>query len=129
MPRTITLAALVCLVCASPAWSQSGASLMQLVESNLVRNTGMIYLIVPGPLNDEPGQGEYYLVFYVGVVSPSPGIASHTHGMITVSRNNGMFTVVSTIPSRDPVTDNITMSTPFAPDRSRGDDNLIFYTR
>ena len=89
----------------------------------------MIYLIVPGLLNREVGQGEYYLVFYVGVMSPSSGVASHTHGMLAVRRNSGMFSIVTSIPIRDSNTNTIVMVTPFAPLLSRGNDNLIFYTR
>jgi hypothetical protein len=121
---TLPCLVLLCFVLTSPLWGQSNASLISLIETNLVRNSGMIYMIVPAPLNDEPGQGEYYLVFYVGVVSPSPGVTAQTHGMTAVQQSNGVFSAVPTVPVRDSVTGNIVMTMPFAPDLLRGDDNL-----
>jgi hypothetical protein len=127
MYRKMIITALLCLVCTSMVRSQSNVSLMRLVEMKLVPGSGRIYLIVPGPLNDEQGQGEYYFVFYIGIVNPSPGIVQQTHGMLTVQRANGVFAVVSTVPCRDTETGNVVMRTPFTPDLSLGNDNLIFY--
>jgi len=128
-PLQISLAALLCFGLTLQSWGQSNASLTRLIETNLVAGSGLIYQVIPCPLNNEPGQGEYYLVFYVGVASPSPGVVSHTHGMMAVQQRNAAFNVVSTIPVRDAVTGNVLMVTPFAPSLIRGDDNKLIYTR
>jgi hypothetical protein len=125
----LSLAALLFFGLTSLSWGQSNASLTRLIETNLVAGSGLIYLIVPAPLNHTIGQGEYYLVFYVGIVSASPGVVSHVHGMLAVRQSNAVFNVVSTIPVRDSNTGNIIMTTPFIPDLARGDGNKIFYTR
>jgi hypothetical protein len=127
MLRKILLSALLCLAFAFPLFGQSNVSLMRLVETNLVGGSGMIYLIVPAPLNGEAGQGEFFLVFYLGVVNPSSGIANHHHGLLAVERSGGVFTVVSSVPVRDKLTGNVFLLPPFFPDLSLGDVNLIFY--
>ena len=128
MSRKIFVASLLCLVCSPLAWCQSNVSLTCLIETNLVQNTALIYLIVPGSLNHEPGQGEYYLVFYMGLENPSPGVARHVSGFVAVQQVGAVYTVVSSIPCRD-VSGNVIMIPPFPPDLSRGDDNSLLYSK
>jgi len=127
--RNVLLSALLCLVCSPLAWCQSNVSLTRLIETNLVQNTALIYLIVPGPLNDEPGNGEYYLVFYMGVASPSPGVVQQVSGFVAVEQTGAVYSVVSSIPCRHPDTDQIIMVPPFPPDLSKGDENFLLYSK
>jgi hypothetical protein len=98
-----------------------------LIEINLVQNTALIYLIVPGLLNGQPGQGEYYLVFYMGVASSSPGVARHVSGFIAVQQVGAIYSVVSSIPCRD-ASGNVIMVSPFPPDLLRGHENDLLYS-
>jgi len=128
MSQKLLLSALLCLLFPSLAWCQSNVSLTRLIETNLIQNTALIYLIVPGQLNSQPGQGEYYLVFYMGLENPSPGIARHVSGFVAVQQVGAVYTVVSSIPCRD-VSGNVIMIPPFPPDLSRGDENYLLYSR
>ena len=128
MCRKMTITALLCLVSTLSALGQSNVSLTRLIETNLVQNTALIYLIVPGGLNGQPGQGEYYLVFYMGVASPSPGVVSQVSGFVAVQQVGAVYTVVSAIPCRDSFGKIITVP-PFPPDLSRGDENSLLYSR
>ena len=128
MCRGILLSALLCLVCSPLSWCQSYVSLTRLIETGLVQHTAIPYLIVPAKLNGEPGQGKYYLVFYMGVASPSSGVVSQVSGYVAVERADGVYTVVNSIPCRDGE-GNVVMVSPFVPDVSRGDENFLLYTK
>ncbi|MCL2622886.1 MAG: hypothetical protein FWD31_04380 [Planctomycetaceae bacterium] len=128
MSRKILLAALFCLVCPPLAWCQSNVSLTRLIETNLVQNTALIHLIIPGQLNGQPGQGEYYLVFYMGVASPSPGVVNQVSGYVAVEQDGAVYSIVSSIPCRDS-SGNVIMVPPFPPDLSRGNENYLLYSR
>ena len=128
MSRKIFVAALLCLVGSPLAWCQSNVSLTRLIETNLVQNTALIYLIIPGQLNGQLAQGEYYLVFYMGVASPSPGVARHVSGFVAVQQVGAVYTVVNAIPCRD-TSGSVVMVPVFVPDLSRGDDNSLLYSK
>jgi len=129
MCRKILVAALLCLVCSPPAWCQLNVSLTRLIETNLVQNTALIYLIIPGRLNGQPGQGEYYLVFYMGVASPSSGVVHQVTGFVAIQQVGAVYTMVSSTPCRHPVTGSVIMVPPFPPDLSRGDENYLLYCK
>ena len=126
---SLLLVALLCPALTLQVSGQSNVNLLPLVEANLVRNTGMIYLVVPGPLNGVAGQGKYFMVFYVGIVSPSNGVANHAHGMIIVSQSGGLYTVVPTLPYWDSSAGRVVMSYMSQPALSFGEANKIFFTR
>ena len=128
MPWKILPVALLCCAFVPGAFGQSNVSLTRLIETNLVQNTSLIYLIVPGKLNSEPGNGEYYLVFYMGVASPSPGVVAQVSGFVAVEQTGAVYTVVSSVPCRDSL-GNVVMIPPFAPDFSLGDDNFLLYSK
>ena len=135
MSRNFLVVALLCLCFPSLSWCQSNVSLTRLIETNLVQNTALTYLIIPGRLNGQPGlpvgqtgQGKYYLVFYMGLENPSPGVVQQVSGFVAVQQTNAVYSVVSSTPCRHPVTGSVIMVPPFPPDVSRGDENFLLYS-
>ena len=128
MSRNFLVVALLCLCFPSLSWCQSNVSLTRLIETNLVQNTALTYLIIPGRLNGQPGQGEYYLVFYMGVASPSPGVVQQVSRFVAVEQVGAVYTVVSSMPCRHPLTGSVVMVPSFPPDLSRGDENYLLYS-